>query len=93
MFLKNNLLTTSEKSHIRSLTCGKLGLSTVVDSLKEIWPEDELKARDKLKKNSAQQGKQVLATLQQGRQDYEDHEDYGDGPYEDWTSDAYYGQE
>ena len=33
MFLKNNLQTTNEKSHIRSLTRGKLGLSTVVDTL------------------------------------------------------------
>ena len=60
---EEHLFTTSEESHIRSLTRGKLGLSTVVDSLKEIWPEDELKARDKLKKNSAQHGKQVLATI------------------------------
>ena len=43
MFLKNSLFTSNEKSHIRSLTRGKLGLSTVVDTLKEIWPEDELK--------------------------------------------------
>ena len=92
MFLKNSLFTSSEKSRIRSLTRGKLGLSTVVDSLKEIWPEDELQARDKLKKNSAQQGKQVLATIQVS-EDYEDQHHYDEWPYEDWTSDAYYGEE
>ena len=46
-----------------------------------------MKARDKLKKNSAQQGKQILATLQQVSEDYE--EQY---QYDDWTSDVYYGQ-
>ena len=59
--LEDNLFTINEKSHIKSLTRGKLGLSTVVDALKEIGPEDEMKARDKLKKNSAPQGKQILA--------------------------------
>lgn len=87
MFLKNSLFTSNEKSHIRSLTRGKLGLSTVVDTLKEIWPEDELTTRDKQKKNSAQQGKQVLATLQQVRESYEEQRQY-----DDWTSDVYYDQ-
>lgn len=87
MFLKNSLFTSNEKSHIRSLTRGKLGLSTVVDTLKEIWPEDELRTRDKQKKNSAQQGKQVLATLQQVREGYEEQRQY-----DDWTSDVYYDQ-
>jgi len=35
MCLKNSLFTTGEKSHIRSLTRGKLGLPTVVDTVKE----------------------------------------------------------
>ena len=36
MFLKNSLLTISERPHIRSLTRGKLELATVVNTLKEI---------------------------------------------------------
>ena len=83
MFLKHGLFTINDKSHGRSLTRGKLGLTTVVNTLKEIWPEDELKARDRLKKNSAQQGKQVLATLQQVREDYEEQQQY-----EEWHDDA-----
>ena len=49
-----------------------------------------MKARDKLKKNNAQQKKQVLATLQQGGEDHEEKHQYDDWP-DEWPE-VYHGQ-
>lgn len=84
--LRQSGLSINEKSSLRSLTGGSYQLKKVFQKLKELWPEDELIARDRSRSSSAKRSRTVLAaieTIQNQDQVYYEEDEY-DEDYQEW---------
>ena len=69
----------------------KLTFDTIVNTLKEIWPEDGLKPRRQTQEEQCSTKRKTHAALQQTREDHEEQHQYDDWP-DEWPM-VYHGQQ